>query len=99
MTTSNLGTITVPTSEKKSIGREKSNQLLNRYAEKISQVIEEEVSPRRAMLITAAIGALMTAVVCAVLLQFTLFILSMGVFATMAAKAGMFPEMQKGGKR
>ena len=75
-----------------------SRHILAQYATLLSQLLDEDITPRRALLITLSIGSLMVAVISAILLLLAPFALSMVAFVGIGTKAGMFPTFnEKGG--
>lgn len=79
--------------------KQATSSLLNRYANFLSQELEEPVSPGRAILLSIVWIPFLGAVLAGIGLNIFLFILFMTTFVVIAYHAGMFPEWQKGGER
>ena len=76
-----------------------SLSLIKRYANFLSQELEEPVSPGRAILLSIVWIPFIGAVLAGIGLNIFLFILFMTTFVVIAYHAGMFPEWKKGGER
>ena len=79
--------------------KQATSSLLNRYANFLSQELEEPVSPGRAILLSIVWIPFLGAVLAGIGLNIFLFILFMMTFVVIAYHAGMFPEWKKGGER
>lgn len=76
-----------------------SLSLIKRFANFLSQELEEPVSPGRAILLSIVWIPFLGAVLAGIGLNIFLFILFMMTFVVIAYHAGMFPEWKKGGER
>lgn len=74
-----------------------SRRLLTRYAAWLTELLEENVTPHRAVLITSALLALTIAMACCIFMQWVFFALAMGAFAWLGKRAGIFPDIAEGG--